>query len=122
MEDIWDDPESSIICNSIGIGALIRVMHFIFIKIFVTELGKDPNRIQELDVGRLTNILDGLENVNFSKSKWSGMSSGGTLNNLIKDIVTKLNYLETTDYDEFIAIYRSDYLTPFKKWLNSITK
>lgn len=122
MEAAWENPESSIICNSIGIGALIRVMHFIFIKIFVAEFEQDPDKIQELDIEKITEKLAGLEDVDFSKSKWSGMSSGGTLNNLVKDIVTKLNYLEATDYDEFIRKYRSDYLALFKQWLSSVTK
>lgn len=121
-ENDWDNPSESIICNSIGIGALIRVMHFIFVKMFSDKFTRDPNRIQELDVVKLMDQLSGLEDADFSKVTWSGISSGGALNNLVKEIVSKLHYLEAPSYSEFIMEYRADYLAPFKTWLNSVVK
>lgn len=122
MESDWENPVESIVCNSIGIGALIRVMHFIFLKMFSVEFSQDPLKIQEIDVAKLTDKLTGIEDVDFSKGKWAGISSGGALNNLVKEIVSKVRYLEATSYDEFIMEYRANYLTPFKNWLGSTIK
>jgi len=121
-ESDWDNPTESIICNSIGIGALIRVMHFIFLKMFFGEFEQEPFKIQEVDVARLMDKLTGIEDVDFSKENWAGISSGGALNNLVKEIVSKVRYLEATSYDEFIRSYRANYLAPFKTWLNSVVK
>lgn len=118
----WENPATSIICNSIGVGALIRVMHFVFLKMFVDQFAQDPLGIQEVGVAELTEKLNGIEDVDFSKQHWAGISSGGALNNLMKDIVINLHYLEAPGYDEFINQYRANYLAPFKKWLSSIIK
>lgn len=118
----WENPAESIICNSIGVGALIRVMHFIFLKMFVTEFVQNPLKIQEVGTNELIDKLKGIENVDFSKEKWAGLSSGGALNNLMKEIVSNIYYLEAPSYDEFIREYRSDYLAPFKNWLGSVIK
>ncbi|GAI47094.1 unnamed protein product, partial [marine sediment metagenome] len=64
-ESDWDNPSESIICNSIGIGALIRVMHFIFVKMFSDKFEGDPHRIQGIDVASLMDQLSGLEEVDF---------------------------------------------------------
>jgi len=118
----WENPQVSIICNSIGIGALIRVMHFIFLKMFIVDFAKDPRKIEGVGMTQLEEKLSGIEHVNFSKEKWAGVSSGGALNNLMKEIVSSIKYLEAPEYNKFIDNYKVAYVGPFKEWLHSAIK
>ena len=113
----WENPAASVICNSIGVGALIRVMHFLYVKMFVGELRQDPDVLKDVETSLLVERLRGIEDVDFSKQEWSGASSGGALNHLMKRAVTSIHYFEAATYDEFLEEYKSRYLAPFKKWL-----
>jgi hypothetical protein len=120
----WENPDSSIICNAMGIGALVKVMQFIFVKMFVIEFSQNPNKIDEISVGSLAQKLTGLEKIDFSKAKFAGGSSAGASNQLMREIVTNLNYFNSSNYDNFISEYRHNYLPLFIEWLkvNTIAK
>lgn len=117
----WDDPRESIICNSLGVGALIRVLYFMFVKMFVTEYDSDPTRMTELKVDDFAYRLRGIENVDFSKrGEYGRLGSVGGLNKLKEDLVDNISYFEATTYDEFLKEYRDTYLEPYKEWLSTV--
>ena len=113
----WDNPTEYIICNSMGIGAFIRIMHFVFVKMFVKDFTNDPDGIEEVTVQTLTKKLDGIQEIDFSKEAYGGASSAGGLNQLVKDITSKMTYLGSMNYGQFTEDYRENYATPFKNWL-----
>lgn len=117
----WENPQESIICNAMGIGAFIRVMHFIFVKMFVAEFKLDPNKIISVSVNSLMEKLDGIDRMNFSKSSYAGSSASG-LNQVMKDIIKNMRYFEESTYEEFIAKYKRDYLDQFTQWFCSHVK
>jgi len=117
--EAWDNPEKSIISSSLGIGALIQVMFLVFMQMFVDEFNYDPKKIKNITVETMKTKLSGLRNVDFDKAKWAGISSGGALSNLVKEILVALPFLGITDYKNDIQQYKTKYVIPFKKWLSS---
>ena len=116
-KDEWDNPRESIICNSMSIGAFIKIMHFVFVKMFVEEFGLDPNKIAGVTVDSLMQKLDGIQDMSFSKETYGGASSAGGLNQIMKDILIRIKYLDAKSYEDFTNTYRDNYVTPFKNWI-----
>lgn len=121
-EEEWDNPKESIICNAMSIGAFIKIMHFVFVKMFVDEYELDPNKIAEVTVDSLMQKLDGIQGMSFSKEKYGGASSAGGLNQIMKDIMIRIKYLDAKSYEDFVKEYKSKYVTPFKNWINENVK
>jgi len=89
----WNDPENSVICKTISIGAFMRVLHFLFTKLFIEEMNSDPIRISEFTQARLVDYLSGIERIDFSKKgEFGGIASSGSLNKL------KVRMIESMDY------------------------
>jgi hypothetical protein len=119
----WDDPKNSIITKTISIGAFIKILHLIFVKIFVEEWGCDPSKLREVNTDYLAERLHGIGEVDFSKSGiFGGMSSSGTLGKLQKHIVAKMEFFGKKEYDLVVEEIRSNYLQTYKEWYISINK
>lgn len=115
-EQDWNDPENSVICKTIGVGALIRVLHFLFVKMFVDEFPKDPLRIKKVTTRDLISNLDGIQQIDFSKEgEFGGVGSAGSLNRLKEKIIEKMAYFGRDSYGDFLVKYRDNYLAPFKE-------
>jgi len=120
--DDWNNPQDSIICKTIGIGAFIRALHFIFVKIFIDEFTEKPKKIKEIKTSDFKEKLRGIEEVDFSKEgPFGGVASGGSLNQLKEDIIEKIEYLEGRDYGEFLSTFTERYLNRFRKWIHANT-
>ncbi len=120
-EHSWNDPDNSIICNTVSIGAFIRVMNFIFIKLFVEEFKKEPMEIEGITVDKLKGILRETRGIDFSKNgPYGKSSSGGSLNSLREEIIDSLSYFGSENYKIFVNKYRNDYLQPFNDWLKKV--
>jgi DGQHR domain-containing protein len=116
----WENPGGSMICNTLGIGAFVRVLHFLFVKIFVEELKSDPARIAKITTEDLVSKLSGIENVDFSKAgEFGGVASVGSLNKLKERLVENISYFDTPSYKDFLVQYKSQYLRPYVQWLES---
>lgn len=115
----WDNPQESIICKTIGVGAFIRVLHFIFVKIFIDKFNEQPDKIKGLKVNDLKSIMEGIEDIDFSKEgQFGGIASAGSLNKLKENIIEKVDYLEGTTYADFLSNFKESYLNKFKKWMH----
>ena len=113
----WDNPKNSIICKTISIGAFIKVLHFLFAKIFIEEFKGKPAAIKELSTETLKDYLKGIQNIDFSNdSPFAGVASGGSLNKLKEVIIQKMDYFEGDSYKDFLKIFKNRYLEPFKAW------
>jgi len=111
----WNDPEGSVICKTIGVGALIRVLHFLFVKMFVDEFQKDPLRIKKVTTRDLISKLYGIQQIDFSKEgEFGGVGSAGSLNRLKEKIIEGMAYFETDSYGDFLVKYKDKYLPLFK--------
>ncbi len=118
----WDDLENSIICKTISIGAFIRVMHFLYIKMFYDEYMSKPDEIISISAEDLGNKLNGIENINFSKDgEFGGVASAGSLNKLKKSIIENMSYFGEDNYDNFYDTFKKNYLGKFKKWNSQYT-
>lgn len=113
----WGNPRESVICNAMTIGAFIKVMHFVFVKMFVEDFGLDPDKIDGVTVESLMEKLDGLQEMSFSKKTYGGVSSAGALNQIMRDILINIKYLDAKTYDGFVDRYRAKYVTTFKAWM-----
>jgi len=119
----WDNPEGSIICNTLGVGAFIRILHFLFVKMFVEEFNKNPSMIADVTVPDLVSKLHGIDKVDFSKTgKYGGVASGGSLNKLRDEIVEKIAYFGKPTFQDFIDEYRQVYLSEYRQWLKANLK
>jgi len=114
----WDNPEQSIICNTLGVGAFIRILHFLFVKMFVTDFNKNPSMIVDVTVSDLIAKLSGIDGVDFSKTgEYGGGASGGGLNKLREEMVEKIRYFGKPTFESFLEEYRQTYLAEYRQWL-----
>jgi hypothetical protein len=119
----WDNPEESIICNTLGVGAFIRILHFLFVKIFVTDFNKNPSMITDVTVQDLVSKLNGLGEVDFSKTgEYGGVASGGSQNKLRGELVEKITYFGKLTFESFLEEYRQTYLDEYRQWLKANLK
>lgn len=112
----WDDPENSIICKTIGVGAFIKVLHFLFVKMRVDEFKGDSLGIEKVTTQDLVSKLDGINKINFSRTgEFGGVGSAGSLNRLKEKIIEEMTYFEGNSYSSFLTKYKKDYLVPYKR-------
>lgn len=117
----WDSPEVSIISKGMGVGALIKVLHLVFPKLFLERWMEDPELVSTLTIQDLVNILKGLENVDFTKEgKFGGVGSGGSLNKIKEEIIVNLDFFSFNNYGEFYENFKEEYLPRFKAWTNKL--
>lgn len=119
----WQDSSTNILTKGIGIAALLKVMHILFVKMFVTEWDKDPDRIKTVTADTLQIKLKGLENVDFSKSgEFGGVGSSGSINKLYQKIIEKVDFFGSKNYSNFLENYKTTYLASYQDWLKSNLK
>ncbi|KAA0245643.1 MAG: DGQHR domain-containing protein [Candidatus Brocadia sp. AMX2] len=116
----WDNPSTNILTKGIGIAALIKVLHFLFVKMFIDEWDTDPLKLASVSKEDLIKKLDGLLDVDFSKEgEFGGAASGGSINKLSQRIIEKVKYFSFNNYKEFFENYKSVYLPEFKEWIKN---
>ena len=119
----WDNPDGSIICNTLGVGAFIQILHFLFVKMFIADFDKDPSKIMDVTVSYLVSKLKGIDKVDFSKTgEYGRVASGGSLNKLRGELVEKMTYFGKPTFESFIEEYRQIYLPEYKQWLKANLK
>jgi DGQHR domain-containing protein len=117
-EKEWKNPEMSMVSKTLGVGALIRVLHFLFVKMYIDEFDKDPLRIKTVTVEHLVKKLKGLEKIDFSAGgEFGGVSSAGSLNKLKKKMIETIEYFGADNYDNFLDSYKKAYWKEFKAQL-----
>jgi len=116
----WENPRQSIICKTIGIGAFIRVMYFVFVKMFIEGgFDRDISKIAKVQVGDIVEKMNGSQNIDFSTDgPYGKAASGGTLSKLQERIIESIDYFDRSAYKDFVSDYRTRYLRPFRAWLN----
>lgn len=113
---LWDSPDKSIISKSMGVGALLKLMNYLFIKLFYEyNLDNDPLRIREIKSSHIQEKLSGIEDV--SIENFAGGSSAGSLNQLKKLFIEKIHYFDAKDYSEFEKEFKKEYALRFREWL-----
>jgi len=116
----WDSPEQSIICKTIGIGAFIRVMYFLFVKIVTKDPDYNMVNIRNITKDNLKDLLNGIQTIDFSTTgPYGKAASGGTLNKLKEEIIEKSACFKGLKYEDFISDYKANDLKKFRDWLNT---
>ena len=112
----WDDPENSILSKTIGVGALLKVLNFLFLKIFFEEgLDCNPDKISEIKSDFLVEKLEGIANIDLAR--FSGGSSAGTVNQLKVMMLENINYFEFDNYRDFENQFKNQYSLEFRKYI-----
>lgn len=85
---------------------------------YIDEFKNDFLKIKKVTENDLKSKLDGIQNIDFSKSgAYAGGGSVGTLNKLKEEIIEKMAYFQKNTYSDFLDKYKSNYLKSFKKSL-----
>jgi len=81
----WDSPDKSQISKTLGIGALLKVLNFIFIEQFIDyDFASKPDSMNSINEDIMSEYLTGIENVDLSS--FQGSTSAGALN-ILKDMI-----------------------------------
>lgn len=119
----WESPNNSILTKGVGIAALIRTLHFLFVKIFIDEWKMNPDKISETTEESLREKMEGLINVDFSREgEFGGTASGGSINKISSKIIEKLEYFGNMSYSSFLEHFKVNYLPEFKNWVRRFNK
>lgn len=112
----WDDPENSVLSKTIGVGALLKVLNFLFLKMFFEEgLNLNPEKISDIKSDFLVEKLEGIEKTDIAR--FSGGSSAGTVNQLKTMMLKNINYFESDKYEEYKDFennFKNQYSLKFK--------
>lgn len=120
--DDWNDPQNSILCKTIGIGAFIRVLYLIFVKMFVEDFEFDLLKIKDESTDTIRERLKNCQTIDFSTDgEYGKAASGGSLNKLREEIISKIKYFDDTEGKNFSDYFRENYLNPYKQWMNRNT-
>lgn len=120
LQTEWDTPDRSLISKGMGVGALIRVMQLLFVKLFVKDYNFDPERIIKIDTETLKSKLDGIQEVDFSKDGPFGRTgSAGSINKIKEALVESIKYFSNSNYAGFEREFKSNdgYHQRYKAWL-----
>ena len=116
-KNYWENPKDSIVTKTISIGAFIKILHILFLEMFVVEWRCDPSKIREVSTDCLEERLRGIGNVDFSKAgDFGGVSSSGTLGKLQKHLVSKMDYFGNKDYEQVVENIKHKDLVVYKDW------
>lgn len=117
----WETPSSNILTKGMGIAALIKTLHFLFVKMFIDEWEMNPEKIKEVTEKSLTKKLTGLANVDFSKQgEFGGTASGGSINKITQRLIERIDYFNADSYSLFFDEYKVRYLPVFKNWIKKV--
>ena len=115
----WEDPENNILTKTVGIGALIRLLPFFYIKMFFSDFNSNPEKMINLSTNELSEKLEGIENIDFTRNgEFGGVGSAGSLNKLKKEMIEKITYFENDNYDNFLITYKQNDFIKYKEWLS----
>ncbi len=116
----WENPNNYMLSKGMGIGALLKSLHFVFPIIFVDKWKLDPKRISSYTIDDLVRDLEGLQNVDFSSTgEFGGVGSAGSMNKLKERIIENLVITGHQDFNAFLQEYKSEkgIYSQFNKWL-----
>jgi DGQHR domain-containing protein len=115
----WQNPESNILCKTIGIGALIKIMHYLYIVKFIDHYNYHPLDAIKIETYEIKEALRGIENIDLSTDGDFGKAaSAGTLNKLKNRMVSEIHLFNSEDEPVFLDRYLNYYLPKYRNWVN----
>ncbi|MEG6550216.1 DGQHR domain-containing protein [Desulfocurvibacter africanus] len=114
----WSRPNSSILSKTLGVGALLKAMNFVFIKCFIDNaLDDDPENIDLIKTATIKSTLDGIQNVDWDI--YSKSSSAGQVNKLKRELLSKMSCFQDKADPQQSQDFQEKYIKPFTYWLSS---
>ena len=111
----WNDPENSILSKGMGVGALIRVMHFLCVKMYFDDYDQNADYINLESIDSLKQKLRGIERVDFTeKGSFKGVGSAGSVNKIKEALIVQIDYFGFDSYSNFISHYKQHYQSKFE--------
>jgi len=120
LRDDWDKPQESILSKGLGFGALIKVMQFMFVILFIDNYNKKPEDIIKIKQDEIENALKGIENVDLKQ--FSGQGGAGSISKIKEAFIEGIVFFKTSKYSDFESNYKQNFLPNFKEWNKSLIK
>ena len=121
--EAWENPQGSVILKSVCISALLRIMNMLYVCCFSLIWNKTPELAKDETIATIREKLSGLEDVDFSKEKFSGASSAATVTKVTEEILLKVPFFaqslglgENCSAAEIVSAYRARPLFEFRNW------
>jgi DGQHR domain-containing protein len=111
----WNMPDDSIISKGMGVGALLKTLNLLFIKLFKDKMADDWQNVDLLTIELFQSVLLGIEQVNFrTNGPYGKTGSAGSVSKIHLDILSKLVYLGNPQNvndpnEEFKKVYWSSF-------------
>ena len=110
LQPDWDRPESNLISKSMGIGALVKVLQFLWVKLLADKYDNSFINILDIEKDDFKKVLSGLENVDFSREGPFGrVGSAGSMNKIKEEIIEKVEYFKADNYLNFVTLFKDEY-------------
>ncbi|HOJ19714.1 MAG TPA: DGQHR domain-containing protein [Ignavibacteriaceae bacterium] len=120
----WDNPLISVISKGMGVGAFIKIFHFLFPILYFDKYSKNFDKMVNITESDFESYLSGVENVDFTETgPFKGVGSAGSINKIKEELVVNLDIFKYKDYNEFELNFKKKYIPEFKQTItNLLTK
>lgn len=117
----WSTPSDNIVSKSLSLGAFMKLLQLFYVRLFISESGKDPNFIKGYTAQDMQKLFDGLEPsfFNAATSEFAQGTSAGNLGRLKNKILEQLDYFPGNDFESKISEFRKNDLKKYKEWFSS---
>ncbi|GIK21735.1 MAG: hypothetical protein BroJett005_11490 [Ignavibacteriota bacterium] len=117
----WNNPDLSVLSKGMGVGALIKILHFIFPILLFDKYKGDPISTINIEEKELEKILLGIEKIDFTiNGPFKGIGSAGSINKIKVSLVENLSFFNYSDYESFELNFKETYLLKTKTWLSKL--
>lgn len=116
----WIEPDKSVLSKGLGVGALIKVLQFLFPMLVVNEYDYDVNKVIKLEKDEIKRYLNGIQNVDLKQ--FSGQGGAGSISKIKEAMVEQIHVFGDTSYKDFEEEFKRFVFSDFKNWLKSQMK
>lgn len=119
----WENPQESVILKSVCMSALMRVMNMLYVCCFDFIWDNNPESAKEETIASIKDKLSGIENIDFSKTKFSGASSAATVTKVTDELLAAIPFFASSlalpkgsTASDVTRAFRSGPWANFRKW------
>lgn len=110
----WVLPSESIVSKGLGIGALVKILQFLFPILLIEKFNYNADKLITINEDELVIYLAGLERANLKQ--FSGQGGAGSINKIKEELVENIEFFKATNYVSFENEFKTKYLLKFKTW------
>lgn len=119
FKEQWNNPEQYILSKTNSIGAFIKIMHLIFVQIFIESLDSNPEKIASVSIDNLTKYFEEIPiDIFENEGEFGKGSSAGNLSKLKDRILQHINLFKGNSAEEKKEYYKNTLMDRYKDWFN----